>query len=342
VLNICKTGYIAPILFCKFIIEYLRNTKMKNKIKFLSLLLLLFSSLIIAQGIKHPAGNYAVVNGKRLWYEIEGKGEPILLIPGGPGNSHTYFHPWFSELARNFQVIYFDAYGRGKSDRAELSDQYSFKGDVEDIEGLRKALGFDKWNILGHSYGGMVAQQYALDYPNSVDKLILMSTFYSGEMWQANDNSSNYEIRNQYPEVWEKVMELRNEGEASSSAEHVKAYSVPSGLLYFYDASNAYKVSKDSLIMNNDVYYRIAGKDADFLISGDIGPLDFRAELKNLKMPVLILEGRFDRISIPRFSIKYKDYVPQAEFVMFERSGHDPFIEEPEKTFKVITEFLKK
>ena len=103
--------------------------KMKNKIKFLSLLLLLFSSLIIAQEIKHPAGNYAVVNCKRLWYEIEGKGEPILLIPGGSGNSHTYFHQWFSELAKNFKVIYFDAYGRGKSDRAKFSDQYSFKGE---------------------------------------------------------------------------------------------------------------------------------------------------------------------------------------------------------------------
>ena len=239
-------------------------------------------------------------------------------------------------------MIYFDAYGRGKSDRAKSSDQYSFKEDVDDIEGLRKALGLDRWDILGHSYGGLVAQQYALDYPNSVNKLILISTFYSGEMWQENDNSSNHEIRNQYPEVWEKVMKLRNKGESSSSKEHINAYSVPSGLLYFYDASNAYKVRSDSLIMNTDVYYQIAGKDADFLISGDIGPLDFREKLKNLNMPILILEGRFDRISIPRFSIKYKDYAPHAEFVMFEKSGHEPFVEEPEKTFKAITDFLKK
>ena len=82
-------------------------------------------------------------------------------------------------------------------------------------------------------------------------------------------------------------------------------------------------------------------EDADFLISGDIGPLDFRSQLKTLMMPVLILAGRFDRISIPRFSIKYKEYAPQAEFVMFEKSGHSMFVEEPEKTFKVITEFLQ-
>jgi proline iminopeptidase len=319
-----------------------RKIQMRIKAIYLIIIFLIFSSAIIAQEVKHPPGDYINVNGKKFWYEIEGKGEPILLIPGGPGNSHTYFHPWFSVLAKKFKVVYFDAFGRGKSERAKFLEQYSFKGDVEDIDGLRKALGFEKWNVLGHSYGGMVAQQYALDYPNSVNKLILISTFYSGEMWQENDNSSNYEIRNQYPEVWEKVEKLRNEGKSSSSNDHIKAYSVPSGLLYFYDASNAYKVTRDSLIMNTDVYYQIAGKDADFLISGDIGPLDFREKLKNLKIPVLILEGRFDRISIPRFSIKYKDYIPQAEFVMFERSGHDPFIEEPEKTFKIFTEFLQR
>lgn len=312
---------------------------MKNFLIILAILLL-SSSICLAQKVKHPAGNYVTVNGHKLWYEIEGKGEPVLLIPGGPGNSHTYFHPWFSELAKNFKVIYFDAFGRGKSDRAKSPGEYSFKGDVEDIEALRKALGFVKWDVLGHSYGGMVAQQYAIDYPNSVNKLILISTFYSGEMWQANDNSSNHEIKNQYPEVWEKVMKLRNEGKSSSSKEHIKAYSVPSGLLYFYDASNAYKATRDSLIMNTNVYYQIAGKDADFLISGDIGPLDFREKLKNLKMPVLILQGRFDRISIPRFAVKYKTYAPQAEFVMFEKSGHNPYLEEHEKTFKVIEEFL--
>jgi proline iminopeptidase len=314
-------------------------------IKFILILIFLSPGTQISaqnSGIKHPEGNYVLINGSEIWYETEGTGKPVLLIPGGPGNSHTYFHPWFSDLAENYKVIYFDAFGRGKSDRAKDSTEYTFNRDVEDIELLRKALGYKKWIIIGHSYGGMVAQDYALKYPGSIEKLVLSNSLYSGEMWQENDNSSNYEIRNQYPEVWQKVMELRDEGKTSSSQEHVEAYSVPSGLLYFYDASNAYKVGRDSLSMNTDVYYQIAGKDADFLISGDIGKLDFRDKLKDLKMPMLILQGRFDRISIPRFAIKYKSYAPHAEFVMFERSGHDPFIEEPDKTFKVIGDFLRR
>jgi len=172
---------------------------------------------IFSQHIDHPNGNYALINGAKIWYETEGKGEPLLIIPGGPGNSHTYFHPWFSELAKNFRLIYLDAFGRGKSDRAEDPAEYTFERDVEDIELLRRTLKYKKWNVFGHSYGGMVAQAYALEYPELVNKVILSNSFYSGEMWQANNNSCNYELKNQLPEVWDKVKKLRDQGFVSSS-----------------------------------------------------------------------------------------------------------------------------
>ena len=90
-----------------------------------------------------------------------------------------------------------------------------------------------------------------------------------------------------------------------------------------------------------DVYCSIAGDDADFLIGGDVAKLDFRPQLRNLRMPTLIVAGRFDRLAMPRFSVQFKRYAPQAQFVMFEKSGHLPFIEEPERMFRVLREFLK-
>ncbi|MDR3628165.1 MAG: alpha/beta hydrolase, partial [Ignavibacteriaceae bacterium] len=144
----------------------------------LSFLTFNISIEVCSQTSGASSGAYATVNGAKLWYEIKGSGDPVVLIPGGPGNSHIYLTPWFDELTKNHKVVYFDAFGRGASDRAKDSAEYSFKRDVEDLEGLRKALGFEKWNVLGHSYGGMVAQAYALEYPNSVDKLILSDTFY--------------------------------------------------------------------------------------------------------------------------------------------------------------------
>lgn len=288
--------------------------------------------------LKHAPGNYVVVNGVKIWCESEGKGEPLLLIAGGPGSTH-YFEPFFSILADSCRLIYFDAFGRGKSDRAKSAKEYTFERDVEDIEGLRKALGLGKINLLGHSYGGMVAQAYALKYPDSVKRLILANTLYNAEMWQANNDNSNYEIRNQYPEMWEKIHKIRAQGYHSSAKEHQEVYQVPVGLLYFYNASIAENLQWD---INPEVYYAIAGDDADFLIGGDVGKLDFRMELHKLKMPTLILAGRYDRICLPRFSLQFKKYAPQAEFVIFEKSGHEPFREETEKMMKILRNFLNK
>jgi proline iminopeptidase len=291
--------------------------------------------------VKHPPGNYATVNGAKLWYESEGQGEPLILISGGPGDSHGIFHPFFSRLADQHRVIYFDAFGVGKSDRAKSRKEYTFARDVEDLEGLRKALGLSKINLLGQSYGGMVAQAYALKYPESVRRLILADTFYSGKMWQTNNDNCNNEIRTQFPEVWGRLQKMRAQGLRSSAPEHQREYyGVPLGLFYFRDASKAQLLPRaDS---NPDVYYTIAGDDADFVIGGDIAGLDFRADLRKLKMPVLILAGRFDRVSIPRYAIEYKRYLPQAQFVVMVYSGHFSFIEEPDETASVLGEFLGK
>ena len=288
----------------------------------------------------HLPGAYAEVNGARLWYESEGSGTPILLIAGGPGNTHTAFHPYFSELARSCRVIYFDAYGRGKSDQAPKPGAYTFDRDVEDVEGLRRALGLGRIVLLGHSYGGMVAQAYALRYPQSVQKLILSCTVFSAEMWQANNDNCNHEIQNQFPETWGRIQAVRRKGSRSSTAEHQKAYGdVPLGeLMAFYDPANVPRTGP--VETNTEVYYSMAGDDADFLIGGDLGRLDFRRDLAKLRMPVLVLAGRFDRLALPRYSTQFKTYLPAATFHMFEKSGHFPYVEETEETFRVIQTFV--
>jgi proline iminopeptidase len=302
--------------------------------------LALFASLYGQTLVPHPAGAYAQVNGAKLWYEAEGQGEPLVLVAGGPGDSHSEFHPFFSRLADHFQIIYFDALGVGKSDRAKSAKEYTFAREVEDLEGLRKALGLSQINLLGHSFGGMVAQAYALKYPQSVRRLLLADTFHGGKMWQANDDSVNYEIRNQYPELWEDLQRVRKQGFRSSSAEQLDVYRrIPAGLFYFHDASKAKLLPNAE--GNNQIYYAIAGGDADFVIGGDIAGLDFRPSLRKLKMPILVLAGRFDRVSLPRYAVEYKKYAPQARFIMMEQSGHFPFVEEPEATLVVLREFLQ-
>jgi len=253
--------------------------------------------------------------------------------------SHTYLYPGLERLASSFRVIYFDAFGRGQSDRARNPSEYSFDHDIEDVEGLRIALGLNRIAVYGQSYGGMVAQGYALRYPQSISKLILANTLHGAEMWQkGNDDNTNNEIQNQFPEVWAELQQLRAQGVLSCDSAYQTAQGpVPASLFFFYDPSHA-GIAFDS---NSEVYCRIAGPDADVVLGGDMASVDFRRRLKEIHIPTLVLAGRFDRVVIPRYSVQYRTLMPQAEFVMFERSGHFPFIEEPERHDAVVSAFLR-
>jgi proline iminopeptidase len=289
-------------------------------------------------------GKYYEVNGAKLWVVNFGNGEPIFFIAGGPGNAHTYLRA-FDSLSTTNTLIYFDAFGRGKSDTAKDVKEYSLQRDIEDLEDLRQAMGFSKINILGHSYGGLVAQGYAIQYPENVSHLILANTFHSFLMWQENCDNSNHEIKINYPEVWNDLMKVREMGAVSSDIIHQEIYSrVPYGFLYAYNPENFKKSSSKPYpnFMNTKLYYQMVGKDGDFIVGNDIGNFDFRKQLKDLRMPILIYGGRYDRVAVPWMMDKFKEYCPQAKYVMFEKSGHNPQVEEPEKLFKVIREFLSK
>lgn len=294
-------------------------------------------------GLAEPEGNFVTVNGKRLWYRVEGQGPPLILIPGGPGVSHKYLWPYFSVLSNEYRVIYFDAFGRGRSERASIPSEYTFGRDVQDIEALRLALGLGKIAVYGQSYGGLVAQAYALEYPSSLTHLVLGNSFHGAEMWQKGLNDTwNMQLENQMPELWARLQDLRRQGGVSCDSEYQKIESeIPMALPYYYDPTNSEEGNYSSLDVNLDVYCQIAGPDADVVLGGQLASVDFRSRLRKVAVPTLVLAGRFDRISIPRFAVQYRHLMPQAQFVMFEKSGHMPFVEESEKHFDVVRGFLR-
>jgi proline iminopeptidase len=310
--------------------------------------LLFFLFLTVATFAQFPDsetdGKYYEVNGAKLWAVSFGEGEPLFFIAGGPGNTH-YGLRHFDSLSTTNTLVYYDAFGRGKSDTAKVVTDYTLERDIDDLEGLRVAMGFDKINILGHSYGGVVAQGYAIKYPENVSHLILANTFHSYLMWQENCDNSNYEIKENYPEIWEELMKIREQGAVSSDPIHQEIYGrVPYGFLYAYNPENFLPRGRKPYPnpLNAKLYYQMVGRDGDFLVTNDIGTFDYRKQLKDLKMPVLIYGGRYDRVAVPRMMVEFKMYCPQAEFVMFEKSGHNPQVEEPSKLFALIRKFWEK
>jgi proline-specific peptidase len=168
---------------------------------------------------------YVDIGDCSLYVEEEGKGVSIVLLHGGPGSTHNDFHPHFSRAKDFARVIYYDQRGCALSDYEPGEGGYSVKQAVNDLEKLRKALGIEGWTVLGHSYGGYLAQRYAMKYPESVKGLILVTAqpglwdtvgiegvVHKLEPTRQYDYLSAEELE-RMKEVWEELSNLVKEGE---------------------------------------------------------------------------------------------------------------------------------
>ena len=122
---------------------------------------------------------YVDANGVWIYYTAFGRGEPLVILHGGPGASHDYLLPYLAPLARRNRLIFIDERGSGRSPALEDSTAYTIENMVDDVEAVRLALHLDKFNLLGHSYGGALAEAYAIKYQQHLAHLILCSTFSS-------------------------------------------------------------------------------------------------------------------------------------------------------------------
>jgi proline iminopeptidase len=115
------------------------------------------------------------LNGVDIFYMQHGDGLPCLVMHGGLGLDHSYLHPWLDALGADLRLVYYDHRGNGRSGRPPL-DTLSFAQFCADADALREHLGFAEVAVLGHSIGGLIAQEYALCYPERVSHLILVGT----------------------------------------------------------------------------------------------------------------------------------------------------------------------
>jgi len=293
----------------------------------------------------HGHGHTLATPQGRIYYETEGQGPPIVMVAGGPGGSHAAFHPWFSKLAAHHQVIYFDNLGRGRSDRLADPKNYTIERDTDDIEVLRVALKLNTITLLGQSYGGMPALAYALKYPGHTDHLILSDTILGAKGFQQNIDNCNREASTRFPEVWKKLTAMRAQGVKTGSDGYEDLYSKPTDDLYWYHPENDAKMfhSGDKVDdLNNAIYFAMVGDDPEWIVGGTMKGYNPRPLMKTLAVPTLICVGRFDRVALPEIAQEIKDDLPAqtSQLVVFERSGHYPWIEESDRYFETVSTFL--
>ena len=300
-----------------------------------------------APGRQSQADRYVEAADGRIYYRVGGHGPglPVVLVSGGPGGSHTSFMPWFSNLEDRGAVVYFDNIGRGRSDRLAEGRKHSVERDAQDIEALRAHLDAKRIVLLGNSYGALPAIEYALRHPERVACLILSSGMHSDASFQANIDSLNSNIAAQFPEHWDRLVEIRARGVLSGDAAYQSVYSEVADNVYWFDPRNAAKRwrSPDPRDrFNASVYAAFMGPDSEHSVTGTLKGYDPRHRMKALRMPTLVMTGRRDVVATPRIAAEtVAAFAPGvARLAVLEGAGHRAFIEQTEEYFSQIREFL--
>jgi len=259
------------------------------------------------------------VNDINIYYEIHGVGFPLVMIMGFTGTS-TFWSPYLIDgVSRHFKVIIFDNRGAGRTDKPDLD--YTLKMMADDTAGLMDALGIERAHVLGLSMGGMIAQEFVLNHPEKVEKLILAGTHCGGS-------------KAIFPPV--EITDFLA-GRTTKNNEEWIEREMP----YLYP-EEFIKYNPDYIERRKQGYLKFPLPDQsrkrNMLAAGR-----FKAgrRLKIITVPVLVIHGKKDRMMAYQNAEILANNILGAKLVLFENLGHDLFSPEPEKVNKVILDFLK-
>jgi pimeloyl-ACP methyl ester carboxylesterase len=262
-------------------------------------------------GVDVEAGT-AAVNGTKLYYEIRGSGDPVVLLEGG-GLDRRLWDDQFEVFARSYRVVRMDVRGSGES--ADVSGPYQ---SHEDLHGLLEALGIARAHLVGLSLGGRIAIDFALTYPNMVSSLVVTGPGLSGFPW----SPAKYEWYERLikaigardttavVDAWLETPFMKPAATNPRTRDRVRALSL--------DNAKTWLQPFVELPLSPPAYARVG----------------------EIRTPTLVLIGSIDNVDSHRLVDYLIAGVPGAQKVVFEGAGHLPNIEQPDEFNRVVLDFL--
>lgn len=287
--------------------------------------------LVLLWGSGLAAGTFRADDGVTLHYDVLGKGEPVVLLSGGPGFSPAYLEPLAARLSEHHRVIVLHQRGTGRSIVEKVNaETHAIPKLVADLEALRRELGVEKLTLAGHSWGGILSMFYAAAHPDRVRALALIDsggpTLAAVPSFGANLDARLTEEDKAAVRLWssaEKVAENR-----SRAVLELTRAKTPG---YFADRRKAeeFMASLDETSFNDAVFWAIV-----FQFPPN---LDLRPQLAPLAAPVLVIHGKEDPLQTAE---ELRGTFPKARVALIDGAGHFPWLEKPGDVYPLLDGFL--
>lgn len=267
-----------------------------------------------------------LVRGVTLFERRVGEGPPVIVLHGGPGADHGYLLPGFDTLALGRELVYYDQRGGGRSPVAR-DVPVGWREHVADLEALRQLWALDRLIILGYSWGGLLAQLYATEHPDRLERLALVCPAPS---WRAarDEFERRFAERSLAPELVAQRLALRESGlrERDPRAYERRLFEL-AVVPYFYDPARASDLTP----------FRVVGRTQQE-VWRSLNDYDLRPALRRLRLPALVLHGEDDPIPIE--ASRETAALLGAEFHALDRCGHCPHVERLEDFRRLLDAFL--
>jgi len=266
-----------------------------------------------------------LADGCRLHVEEVGAGFPLILLHGGPGLDHGMFRPYLDELGDEFRLLYVDERGQGRSERVDPAT-LSLDVFARDVDLLAEALELDRFAVLGHSFGAIIAVQHAIEH-GTADAYVVSGGGDSSETLMADVEAALAALGDDgaaIVESWEREKTAQTDEEVRQLLHDQMPFHfhrpVPAG--YYEDFVPSPEVLR---------HFANAG----------YGDFDYRPLLDRVRKPTLVVVGEFDRTTTPRAARVLHGGIAGSELAVIPDVAHMSFVEDPAAYLSVVRPFLR-
>ncbi|MEQ8909624.1 MAG: alpha/beta fold hydrolase [Vicingaceae bacterium] len=289
--------------------------------------------LFASYSLKAQTSGFATSTDVKIYYRTFGEGIPLLIINGGPGFNSKGFEEVAKHIAEmGYQSILYDQRGTGKSVLSVLdSNHLTLDLMVQDLEALRKTLGLEDWIVLGHSFGGMLANYYATKHPDHIRAIIHSSS--GGVDLRLLSHAQNGINQNLSLSEQDSLRYWGERYRASNNPTDRRQFNRFFARAYVSDKKHVPQVAER--MMQGD-------RQINRLLWANMRAIDFDTKdiLWSFEKPVLILQGDSD-ILAPQVAEDAHELFPNSSLHFIKNCGHYGWLDNPKEYWQAIEEFLK-